>query len=263
MKELPRRLNGDKVKGSMPTQFQSASTDFAGIEAIDATHSGKILDATSMKVIRRLITIGPLVLLTGVAGVIFGGMPAPEQTAPVDKLHAGFLFGGILLLLLCVPLTMHRLQNRWLRHIARRQINRRPNKLVDPYDPRARFVEIIPKSNWEVKQMPENAIDVGFLSIDPKNRTVLFEGENERYKIPAKVIIKCEADSYSRSTVVDKYGARYSIRFYFVVLTIKTSEQSTVELPFRIRISNGRFSDKNQQKGNFEFYQDIHHLISA
>ena len=170
---------------------------------------------------------------------------------------------GFLLIIFSALVSMRDIKNRWLRHVARREIKSRSDRLIDPDTPDTRFVEVVPKSNWSIKNMQENATDVGFLVIDHQNKIMLFEGDNERYRIPSKAIIKCEQDFYSRSTTITKYGTRYEVRFYFVVVTMKVSEQSRVEVPFRIRISKGAFTDKNQSNGNYEFLREINNLKTA
>jgi hypothetical protein len=157
-------------------------------------------------------------------------------------------------------LSMRDVKNRWLRYVARRKIRRRADSLVDPGASDARFVEIVPRANWDVRGLSENATDVGFLSFDFDGRFILFEGDTQRYRIPASALLDCEQDHYSRSTTIDKYGARYEVRFYFVIVKIRLSEDTTSEIPFRIRISRGLFGDKSQRNGNAEFLKDMERL---
>ncbi|MBI3464397.1 MAG: site-2 protease family protein [Planctomycetes bacterium] len=85
--------------------------------------------------------------------------------------------------------------NRVLYRAACRSQRVRPGLLVDPDDPDAIFVEVVPrqhwaKSNWKL----ETAADVGFLRIDHVRGALLFEGDRERYTIPAEAILDCEVE---------------------------------------------------------------------
>jgi hypothetical protein len=52
------------------------------------------------------------------------------------------------------------------------------------------FVEIIPRANWN-RMMLENATDIGFLAVDVPGREIRFEGDKERYRIPAAALKSC------------------------------------------------------------------------
>jgi hypothetical protein len=45
-----------------------------------------------------------------------------------------------------------------------------------------------------MQRMLEHASDVGFLRIDAKRRVLLFEGDKERYVVPAEAILGCEVE---------------------------------------------------------------------
>lgn len=117
-----------------------------------------------------------------------------------------------------------------------------------------RFVEIVPKSAWNETSLSENATDVGFLDI--QNGWLLFEGDNERYRIPARAIVKCEQDYYTRAIG----GRKNTVFFHFVVVTVKMSEQASTEIPFRIRKSVSLWSDQKATDENYQFLRDINHL---
>lgn len=235
--------------------------DYAQIETLPQEQSGRILLARSVVTIRALNKAGPLIWIAGVGLVIWGGIP--KQT--FDESYGGMrslplFFCGAGMLCFAGLLTMRDLKNRWLRYVARREIKHRPDRLVDPDVSGTRFVEVVPKSNWDVKNLPEKATDVGFLSVDFQNRCLLFEGDRERYRIPPAALLDCGQDKYSRFVTVDKYGARCEIRFYFVVIKVRLADGATAEIPFRIRISRGFFGDKRQRDGNAAFLKDIERL---
>ena len=64
---------------------------------------------------------------------------------------------------------------------------RRPGKLVDPATPGVRFVEIMPRANWQ-RAMLDSTADVGFFRIDAAEGVLLFEPEVERWTCPISAV---------------------------------------------------------------------------
>jgi hypothetical protein len=71
----------------------------------------------------------------------------------------------------------------------------RPHAVLDPREPEAVSVDVIPRTNWG-KAMVRNATDSGLLAVDELSRCVLFEGDQQRWKIPAASLISAEVESY-------------------------------------------------------------------
>lgn len=115
-----------------------------------------------------------------------GGRPALSPAV------AGLLVGlGIALFAVSLYYTLRHkslIFDWYVRHVARRQIASRPDRLGDPYDSQAALVEIIPREEWSRGMQPE-PVDVGFLWIDAARREVLFEGDRERIRMPAAGIL--------------------------------------------------------------------------
>ncbi|HEV3144196.1 MAG TPA: hypothetical protein VGZ47_09955 [Gemmataceae bacterium] len=84
-----------------------------------------------------------------------------------------------------------RLQRRW----CMAAIRRRAQPLVDPDDPEATYVEFVPRKNWG-KIMFNNADDIGFLKVDRHRQMLLFEGDRQRWSIPAASIESCEMEEF-------------------------------------------------------------------
>ncbi len=232
------------------------NTGFAQIETLPPEQAGRILFGRSMVVIRALTTVSPLLFIAGVGILIFGAMPRETGAS----LFMPTLLASAFLMVFSALISMRDVKNRWLRHIARREIRRRSNSLVDSDASDAWFVEVVPKANWDVRGLSENATDVGFLSVDFQNGCLFFEGDSKRYRIPAGALVEFEQDHYSRSATMDKYGARYDVRFYFAVIKVRLSDKESAEIPFRIRINGGFFSDKSQRDGNAKLLRDIERL---
>jgi hypothetical protein len=238
---------------------------FAQVEPLPAGNADKILSARSLKRVRTLYrVIFPLFFLVGI------GLWVWAQLSDRQELDAGgspkFLVSDLLWLgslsifagLLLVRLVVGN-RNQWLRRVAKNEVNLRPDKCVDPDACGVHFVEVVPKSNWQDETLLENATDVGFLAVAPARDRLLFEGDNERYLIPAQAIVKCEQDSYTR-LVQDPFskGPHNKIIYYhFVVVTLKISQTMTAEIPFRIRKTVSLLSDQPARDANHELYREI------
>jgi hypothetical protein len=84
----------------------------------------------------------------------------------------------------------------------------RAESFVDPDDPEAVFVEVIPRAHWG-KLMAQNATDVGLLKVDRQRRAVLFEGDRERWVVPAESLLACEVEEYlAVGQEANQYNAR-------------------------------------------------------
>ncbi|HXT11646.1 MAG TPA: hypothetical protein VN873_08785 [Candidatus Angelobacter sp.] len=241
-----------------------ADSKFAQVEVLPAQFADKILSAPSIARVR--IVYGVIFPLTIVAGFGLLAWAAILHQDSIDKeipSEVGFsnvlcvLAACLFVILLAIRILIGT-RNQWLRRVARNEINRRPTKIVNADGPGVRFVEIVPKSAWNDKTLTENATDVGFLDI--QNGWLLFEGDNERYRIPAAAIVRCEQDYYTRLVPGAQSGdSERQVFYFFVVVTVNVSEQASVELPFRIRRS-ARFAFKKASDANYQLLQDINNL---
>ncbi len=103
------------------------------------------------------------------------------------------------------------------------------------------------------------------MATDFQSGCLFFEGDNERYYIPAKAIVKCEQDYYTRliQNPYSKGPYNKTIYYHFVVVTMKVSESMNVDVPFRIRKTVSLWSDKKAREANYEFLQEINRLKAA
>jgi hypothetical protein len=91
--------------------------------------------------------------------------------------------------------------------VLRRQCRERPDALVSPDEPGVLAVEIIPRCNWQ-RAMLENATDIGLLALDFGRRELRFEGDKDRYRIPAESLGPCTVELMSgRGDAASVYGA--------------------------------------------------------
>src|SRR5262249_11191439 len=101
---------------------------------------------------------------------------------------------------------------RYLCAHARSVVRRRPEPWVNPDDPDAELVDIVPRENWG-KLMLETASDVAFLLVDEERREVRFEGDQERWRVPTGAVRSCRVEEVAFGA-----GSAGEARMYFVVL---------------------------------------------
>lgn len=87
---------------------------------------------------------------------------------------------------------------RYVYRLIRNEIQLRGDAIVDPNDPEAVYVKIVPRENWTTVT-PDNAVDGGLLKADPRSGQLLFEGARQRYRIPAHLITSCQVEAINPS----------------------------------------------------------------
>ena len=90
----------------------------------------------------------------------------------------------------------HFLPSLYHRRRVMKVLGSRTEPFVDPADAEARWVEVIPRAHW-VKAMAQNASDVGVLKVDRQRGAILFEGDRERWAIPAESVLSCEVETFT------------------------------------------------------------------
>ena len=247
--------------------MNDADSRFARVEPLPTEFADKILSAPSVARVRALYgLVFPLTILAAIGLLVWAGTlhrDSVDKEIPLDARFSGVLcvFGICLFAILLAVRFRVGTRNQWLRRVARNEINRRLNKIVNPDAPSVRFVEIVPKSAWNDTTLLDNATDVGFLDI--QNGWLLFEGDNERYRIPAAAIVKCEQDYYTRLALApsDRDANMEFVYYFFVVVTLNVSKQACVELPLRIRNRSLKIGmDKKASDANYQLLRDINHL---
>lgn len=77
--------------------------------------------------------------------------------------------------------------NKYYRRLLVGALRERTDTLVDPQNPDAVIVEIMPREFW-AKPNAESTIDMGYFVADGNRRCLLFEGDRSRYQIPFEAI---------------------------------------------------------------------------
>jgi hypothetical protein len=192
------------------------------IQRIKPDADGRVLD-------RRRIRAFYLLILPILLPISSFGAGAFVLDAEFDQVIGGSLIGmGVLLLVAyCVydtcliNLYPARCYLRWLRE----RIDLRPNAIVASDDPRAFFVQIIPRENWRVS-LGENAADVGLLVVDKKNDELRYEGDLERWTVPAECVRSFRLESFTPPA-----GLPAIQKFTVVMLVVEMDDREIWETP--------------------------------
>jgi hypothetical protein len=144
--------------------------------------------------------------------------------------------------------------NRYIRKALHQELGHRTSLLVDPNDPDAIFAECVPKMNWG-KIMLDNAADVGLLVVDQQKREIRFEGDKERWRIPAAAITYCQLEVFVR-----QQGHTRSKIFYAVIRA--NHRNGFWEAPLRPRGKLGLFSGR-RKKATQQLFQSIENIRGA
>jgi hypothetical protein len=180
-----------------PATNESRTAAAATIEQLPADEVGHVLGGRSMSILLA-VNLFPLVLGLLVAIGLVVALAVNWSDLPfigrvlVAGLAFGALAGTLVLCALYADYLPMLLQHRWLVSAIRR----RGQALVDPDDPEATYVGMIPRKNWG-RLMAENSEDIGFAKIDRARRVLLFEGDRQRWTIPAASIESCEMEEFS------------------------------------------------------------------
>ena len=146
------------------------------------------------------------------------------------------------------------LPSRFFYSLSRKFVRERPDAWVDPDDPEAIYIQVIPRAHWS-RVMMENANDVGFLKIDSKRRLLMFEGDKERWVIPAESLMACVIEQFAPGQGNPNW--RYTI----AVLRLQLADRQE-ERPISLRhIQAKRRGPKQQEQETRELRERIMTLV--
>ena len=196
---LPRCIPRREIDRAVEVQADEWTDRVARVEAVEASDAGTILTRKNA-IIQTIIGSrdGSRRLSPGScpAGVI--SMLDHEPPDWVSGTALVWMFGCMFLNLGWLLFFAHYPTSRFMLRQTRHAFELRPNPAVNMNDPDLFFVDIIPRINWG-KQMMENATDIGFLQLDKTRRELRFEGDRERYWIPAESILEIKHEFWAES----------------------------------------------------------------
>lgn len=162
---------------------------------VDVHPPGRVLNGINLAMI-AVVAGGPLVI------GLLGGIVA----AGVVILN--WLFGRAVPLLAAVPafvlfiggIVFAQYVGQWLaaliaENALRKTVLQRHDAIVNPNDPQAWLVDVRPREKW-AKLALLDCSDIGYIKVDAASDRILFEGNQERWKIPANSLRRIEVESY-------------------------------------------------------------------
>ena len=178
---------------------QADKAPTALVEEVPSLWAPRVLTIWTGAVKLVLANISAIGLIAGIVMLVVGWRRGVWKVA----LHAWqspgvilWLGGGALLLLAGITLACLNeeiLSHRFNRWMARRRIRCHLDKVVDPNDPDALYVHLVPRAHWE-QLAPDRPSEVGFLRVDVHRGELRFEGSKWRYRIPGEVITSCAVE---------------------------------------------------------------------
>ena len=242
-------------------QDENKNLAYAEITPLSGDYAGKImtrktsLTASMFSALIAAGLFGGLILALGGLFIGFPDHPPAGGVSLREKIVGGVMVGvGFACFLVSVGISLVNpgfLANRYLRKLFLSELARRTSVAVDANDPDALFVEIVPKLNWG-RMMLENASDIGLLVVDRGRRELRFEGDKERWRIPAAAIASCEFEKY-----VYRRG-NHSATIYFAIVRAN-HRNGFWEAPIRERMGTGLFSGRQKKSAQrlFEAIESI------
>jgi hypothetical protein len=223
-------------------------------EAHKVLNKGTIGIATGLGLLILPVLYGSIAGV--IAGIYYSHVGQWLDHKPVDSAR---LIGGLALAAVSLALAIFSgvvglrnsgaLGNSLFRHLSRRAIANRKNRWVEPERPGGlpvHFVQVVPRENWGTMKL-ETASDTGFLQIDPQRKELRFEGDVERYRIPAAAITGCSIASYST-------GASANLKYHVVVIQGRTAAGQW-EAPISLR-STKWLVPKDHRRRSAEMLRD-------
>lgn len=216
---------------------------FIEVKPLPPNEARKVLSRAGIGIAAILVLLILPVFYVSIGGV-FAGIYLSKVTQwldhkPVDsaQLVEGLaLAGGSLVMAIFSGIVGLRNSgvagNLYFRFLSRKAITTRTDRWVDPErsgDLPTHFVQVVPRKNWGTMKL-ETATDTGFLQIDHRRKELRFEGDVDRYRIPAAAITGCSIATYATS-------ASSNLRYFVVVIQGNTTA-GPWEAPISLRQTN-------------------------
>jgi hypothetical protein len=226
------------------------------IKRIRPDETGRVLDRRRIR--RFYVLMLPVLLpflVGGLGAFLIWGVDTDESTVIGVILMA---LGGLLFVAYCiyesylVGVYPARCYLRWLRE----RVDRRADAIVTTDDPEAFFVQIIPRENWSVS-MGENAGDLGLLRVDYKRGELRYEGDVERWTVPAESIRSFKLRSFTPPN-----GVPFLNQHTVVLLQVDLEDGDVWESPLAAHPIHFEFWTPAKRRRGAELLQDlIGHLV--
>jgi hypothetical protein len=231
--KLPR--SGEATARPLPAKAILEGQVSGKIVPLPEEEAGKI---ASRRHIYTAVAIQVSPLILAVALAISGGWLAYAywgQWAPLTTgIVLAYAIGLPVLLMIYLMCFEHYLPTKYYYACVQSVLRRRAESYVDPDDPDAIFIEMIPRANWS-KLMAQNAKEVGLLKVDRQRQAILYEGDRERWIIPAESVVSCKIEEFTELNMEEN---RFNL--HAVVVLVANVDGRGWEAPLCPRITTFR-----------------------
>ena len=237
------------------------------VRPIDPEFAGRILTKRTL-LTGSLIGLATLpAMLLGIAmmvsvfPVIFPDKSGlhPFLNLPLPQAILLFAGGAVLTLVTAVQgiLFPSVFSERYFRRLANKSVGRRRDAIVLPGTDSV-FVEIVPRANWN-RMMLQNAADIGFLTVDVHRGEIRFEGDKERYRVPAGALRSCTLEKSLLTA-----AARPDAPGIWLVVIRAYGESGIWEAPVALRLNGSAiYRTKKRKKAAEALLAKIKALLPA
>jgi hypothetical protein len=177
--------------------------------------AGKVLTRRNI-ISANLAAAAPIlsIVLAAVIAVVTGATLGSLESARTVIIVVGAVG---LVVIVGLVLSLKDMGSRYMRWKCVELFSMRTDCIVSPDDPDALFVSIVPLPHLP-KIMLEEATDIGFLKPDMSRKEILFEGDRQRYRIPAGAVDVCSLASHVQG------AGEAQVTRYYLHLRARTDE---------------------------------------
>lgn len=194
---------------------QSAATNDARIWAVDADESKLTPPMTTA--IGITIALGPLLiaLLSAIGVGIFLFIQWRTLSVLERSLWGIGAFAGIVVSFVYLVMAGQFLASRYQVGVAKQILRTRPNAQVDGDEDQLNPVETYDRDAWT--SMVTKSTDFGFLKVDTAHRLLKFEGNKNRWLIPATALTACRIEEAHVGSEANENAEK---RYYVVISVV-------------------------------------------
>lgn len=261
--QIPTGAAGARIPPPIPAGL--SRSQLIEVTPIPPADARKVMNGWTIAVgnLLSLVIVAAMILFAAgiFAGIFLSGLPElmDHKGSPPNlaRVVAGLALSAVCLVLCILSgyvglKNSSFLGNRYYLGRAKRFFSLRRDRIVDP-DRTSNlptfFVEVVPRRNWG-KLMLETATDVGFLQVDARRGEIRFEGDCERYRIPARAIRDCAIEQIVMS------AGQSTITYYAVVISGDTAT-GPWEAPFIARQTRALVAPSHRRQSGDAIYASV------
>jgi hypothetical protein len=179
------------------------------------------LSPTTATVVSFIIALAPLAV--SLLGALAAAVYVIVNWNAVGTLNKVLIGGGALaapvISLVYLILVGQFLASRYLIRVGQNRLRVRPNSLFNADAYGLIPVEVYDRTAWT--SLFSKSVDFGFLQLDPRDRMLRFEGDKQRWNLPAAALTTCRIEEAH----VGSEGNQQAEKRYYVVISVEHDGQ--------------------------------------